>query len=54
MGKIKYLILKTPDKIGGDLILNPDMPLLLITRYSSLIIVKRCSVEIDVRGWKEI
>ncbi|MCD6422781.1 MAG: hypothetical protein J7L42_01505 [Elusimicrobia bacterium] len=24
MGKMKYLILKAPDKIGGDLILNPD------------------------------
>ncbi|MCD6423294.1 MAG: hypothetical protein J7L42_04185 [Elusimicrobia bacterium] len=24
MEKMNYLILKAPDKIGGDLILNPD------------------------------
>jgi len=37
MEKIKYLILKAPDKFGSDLILNPDEPSLLVTHYSSLL-----------------
>jgi len=51
MEKMKYLILKVSE--ANDLILNPDKPSLLVTRYSSLLLLFAICCSLFAKGIEE-